>query len=100
MLGLSQQVGRCQLAIAANLVGDDEGLRRTGEQIDADATIMLALGFRDEPVAWSDEDVDWFDRLGPQCHRPDRLNTAQSIDLVGAAHHLGRYDLMCRSAVE
>jgi hypothetical protein len=92
VLGLAEQVGGGELAVAADLVGDHQRLGRAGEQIDAHPAEELALGLRHEGVAGSDEDIDRRDRLGAQRHRADRLDAAQRIDVVSACQHLRRDD--------
>ena len=99
MLGLAEQVGRAHFAVDA-VVGDDQRLGRTGEQIDADAAEQLALGLRHIGVAGTDDHVDRRDRLGAERHGGDRLHAAEHQDLVGAAEMHGGDDRRMRPALE
>ena len=78
MLGLAQQVGGAELAVGADLVGDDQRLGRAGEQVDADAAEQLALGLGDEGVARADQDVDRRDRLRAERPSRHRLDAAEA----------------------
>ena len=91
VLGLAEQVGRAQLGIDG-LVGDHQGLGRPGEQVDADAAEQLALGLGDIGVARPDQHVDGRDARGAERHGADRLDAAETIDLVGAGEVLGGDD--------
>ena len=66
------------------VVGDDEDLRRSGEQVDADLAEQLTLGLGDVGVARSGEEVDPLDRLCAEGQRHDGLDPAEQVDLVGA----------------
>ena len=83
VLGLAEQVGGDEPASAV-LVGDDQDLRRPGEQVDADEAEQLALGLGDVGVAGADEHVDGLEVLDPEGHRGQRLHAAEADDLVGA----------------
>ena len=91
MLGLPQQVGGAHFAVDG-LVGDYQGLGRTGEQVDADAAEQLPLGFRDKGIAGADQHVDALDALSTDRHGADRLDAAEAIDDVGAGEMLGGDD--------
>ena len=56
MLGLPQQVGGAHLRVRG-VVGDDQRLGGTGQQIDTDTAEQLPLGFGDERVAGPDQHV-------------------------------------------
>src|SRR5919204_1467164 len=89
MLRLAEQIGGDHLHVGA-LVGDHQDLRRTGEEIDADAAEKLAFRFRDVRVAGAAKHVHGLDRLRADAHRGDGLHAAQHVDLVRAAeHHCG-----------
>lgn len=60
MLDLSKNIGGGDFRIVADLVSNDQRLGGAGEEVDADAREKLALGFGDESVARTDEDVDPF----------------------------------------
>ena len=83
VLGLPQQIGHHHLGIG-RLVGDNQDLRRPGQQIDADAAEELPLGLGHIGVARPDQHIDARDGLGAQRHRRHRLDAADDIDLVGA----------------
>jgi hypothetical protein len=91
MLGLTQQVGGAEFPVDA-VIGNDQGLGRAGEEIDADTAIELALGLRHEGVARADQHVDGTDRLGSDCHGRNGLDAAEHEDLVGAGKLHGRDD--------
>ncbi len=76
VLGLAEQVGGAHLAVD-RVVGDDQGLGRAGEQVDADAAEQLPLGLGDIGVAGADDHIDRRDRLGAERHRGDRLHAAE-----------------------
>ena len=99
VLGLAEQVGGAHLAVDA-VVGDDQRLGRTGQQVDADPAEQLALGLRHVGVAGADDHVDRADRLGAQRHGGDRLHAAEHVDLVGAAEMHGGDDRRMRPALE
>ena len=99
MLGLPEEVGGADLAVDG-LVGDDEGLGRAGEEVDADAAVELALGFRDIGVARPDQHVDGLDRLGAERHRADRLDAAEAVDHVGAGEVLRGDDRRRRACLD
>src|SRR5581483_6091435 len=98
MLGLPEQVRGADFAVDA-VVGDDQRLRRSREQIDADAAEQLALRFRYIGVAGADDHVDWFDALGAERHGGDGLHAAEHVDLVGAAEMHGGDDRGMRPAL-
>ena len=83
MLSLPKQIGRADFAVH-RLVGDDERLRRAGEQVDADPAEQLALGFRHVSIAGPDKHIHWRNRLSPERHRCDGLDAAEHIDIVGS----------------
>ncbi len=99
MLGLAEQVGGAEFRIDA-VVGDDQGLGRPGEQIDADAAEQLTLGLGHIGVAGADDHVDRRDGLGAERHGGDRLHAAEHEDLVGAAEMHGSDDRRMRTALE
>ena len=45
-----EQIGRAESRASTRVVGDDQGLGRTGEQVDADPAEQLALGLRDKAL--------------------------------------------------
>jgi hypothetical protein len=96
---LPEQIGGADFAIHA-VVGDDQGLGRTGQQVDADAAEQLALGLRHIGVAGADDHVDRRDRLGAERHGGDRLHAAQHVDLIGATEVHGGNDRRMRAAAE
>ena len=77
-----------QISPSTRLVGDDQGLGRAGEEVDADAAVELALGLGDIGVARPDQHVDGLDRLGAERHGADRLHAAEAVDHVGAGEML------------
>ena len=83
MFGLPQQVGGAEFRID-RVIGDQHGLGRAGEQVDADAAVQLALGLGDIGVAGTDQHVDRGDGFGADGHRAHRLHAAQHIDLMRA----------------
>ena len=83
VLGLAEQVGGDDHRVG-RLVGDDEDLRRAGDEVDADLPEQPALRLDDVRVARADEEVDRVDRLGSERERGERLNAAEDVDLVGA----------------
>ena len=83
VLGLAQQVDRDDERVGV-LVGDDQDLGRTGEQVDADLAEQLPLRLGDERVAGAGDQVHPVDRLGADRQRRDRLHAAEQVDLVGA----------------
>ena len=87
VLGLAQQIGGAEFAVDA-VVGDHQRLGRAGEQVDADAAEQLPLGLRDIGVARTDQHVDRGDARGSERHRADRLDAAETVDLVGAGEML------------
>ena len=99
VLGLAEEVGGAHLGID-RLVGDDHGLGRPGEEIDADPPEELPLGLGDIGVAGADQHVDGLDRLRPERHRAHRLDAAQTVDLVRAAHVHRRDDGRVGRALE
>ena len=60
MLGLAEQVGGDDHRVG-RLVGDDEDLRRAGDEVDADLPEQPALRLDDVRVARPDEEVDRVD---------------------------------------
>ena len=72
------------------VIGDDEDLGGSGEQIDADLAEELALGLGDVGVARSGDEVDRCDRLGADRHSGDGLHAAEHVDLVRAGELHGR----------
>ncbi len=84
VLGLSDQIDGGHFGIAG-IVGDDQRLGGTGQQIDADASEQLALGFGDVGVAGADDHVDRRDALGAQRHGGDGLHASDGVDFIGSA---------------
>ena len=99
MLRLAEQIDRRHLGVAS-LVGDDQRLGRTGEEVDPDATEELALRLRDVCVARPHDHVDRCQVLGAERHRGHRLHTAERVDLVRSTEVHGRDDGRVRLAVE
>ena len=83
MLCLTEQVGGDDHRVGG-LVGDDQDLRRAGDEVDADLAEQPALGLDDVRVARADEEVHRVDRLRPERERRERLDAAEDVDLVGA----------------
>ncbi len=83
MLSLREQVRRHQFRVGRG-VGEHRHLRGAGEQVDADPSEQLALGFGDIRVAGSDDHVDGLEPLDPERHRRQRLHAAEREDAVGA----------------
>ena len=83
MLGLAEQVGGDDHRVG-RLVGDDQDLRRAGDEVDAHLPEQPALRLDDVRVARPDEEVDRVDRLRPERQRGQRLDAAEDVDLVGA----------------
>ena len=86
-----------QSSASTRLVGDDERLGRTGEEIDADAAEQLPLRFRHVGVAGANQHVDRPIRSVPMRHRADGLDAAEAIDLVRAGQMLRRDDRRARA---
>ena len=83
VLGLAQEVAGHHDGIG-RIVGDDEDLGRTCEQVDADRAEDLPLGLGDVLVAGPDDHVHRAQRRRPVRHRGERLHAAEAVDLVGA----------------
>ena len=81
MFSLTQQV-RCTNLGICGVVGDDQRLGRTGEQIDADPAEQLPFGFGHERVAGADQHVYRCDRFGAQAHRGHRLDAAEHVEVL------------------
>jgi hypothetical protein len=96
---LAEQIGCAYLAVGA-VVGDDQRLGRTGEQVDADAAEQLPFRFGDIGVARADDHVDGGNALSAERHGSHRLHAAEHEDLVGAAEMHRRHDRRMRTALE
>ena len=88
MLGLRQKIGGDPGGIVL-AVGDDQDLRRAGDEVDADLAEHAALGGGDIGVAGAGDLVDRRDRLRAVGQRGHGLGAADAPDLVGAGD-LGR----------
>ena len=99
MFGLAEQIGCANFAVHA-VVGDDQGLGRAGQQVDADAAEQLALGLRHIGVAGADNHVHRLDALRAECHGRHCLHAAEHEDFVGAAEIHGGNDGRMRTALE
>src|SRR5690606_31855384 len=88
MFGLTQQVGDHHADFGA-VVGDDQYLGWSGEQIDTHPAEKLALGFRHIGVAGPYQHVHRRNRFGTQGHGRDGLYTPKDIDFVGSGHRHG-----------
>ena len=64
-------------------VCDNQDLGRAGEQIYADTPEQQPLGFRDEAVAGTDQDIRLVAGKQAERHRRNALNAAQCQDMVG-----------------
>lgn len=84
VLRLAQQIHRDDERIR-RLVGDDEDLRRSGDQVDPDLPVQLALRLRDVGVARAREEVHALDRLGAEREGRHGLDPAEQVDLVRPA---------------
>ena len=91
MFRLPQQIGCDQFSVHG-VVGDDHGLGRPGEQVDADATIKLPLGFGDIGIARPHQHIDRGDGFGADGHGTDGLDAAQNINLMRPAQMHRRND--------
>ena len=96
MLGLAQQVCGTQFAIY-RVVGNDQGLRRTGQEVDTDASEELTLGLGDIGVAGAYQHVDRLEiaarrTLGSERHQANGLYAAKRQDGIRARHVLGHHD--------
>ena len=98
MLGLAEQVGRDHFHVR-RVVGNHEDLRRPGEQVDADASVKLPLGFGHVRVARSAQHVDRTDGPGAQCHGRDCLHATKDVDLVRAPENHRRNGFRVRFAL-
>ena len=87
---LSQQVGGDHLCVD-RIVGDHQGFRRPGEQINAHLSEQLALGLGHVGVARPDEHVHRCYRAGTQGQGSQRLYAAHDVDLVGSGQVHGRH---------
>ena len=67
---------------SAAVVGDDEDLGRSGEQVDSDLAEQLPLRLSHVGVAWTGDQVDPADGLGAQRQGGHRLHAAEKVDLV------------------
>ena len=70
VLGLRQEVHGTGVGVCG-VVGHDEDFGGAGEQVDAHFAVQLALGVGDEGVAGASDEVDFFDRFGPDGHGGD-----------------------------
>ena len=82
VLGLAEQVDGHGERVGV-LVRDDEGLGRSREQVDADLTEELTLGFGHVGVARAGEHVDAVDGLRAESQSGDGLYPSHHEDLVG-----------------
>jgi hypothetical protein len=91
VLRLAEQVGRDELRVGG-LVRDHDDLGRAGEEVDPDAAEQLPLRFDDVRVPRPCDEVDRSDRLRPQRQRCDRLDAAETVELVrtGEVHRRDR----------
>ena len=89
MLRLTQQVCRADFCING-FIGNHHGLGRTGKEVDANTTKQLSLGFGNKGVSGANQHVHRLNGFGSQCHRTDRLDSAQNVNLVSAAKVHGR----------
>ena len=99
MFSLAEQVGGADFAIDG-LVRDHHGFSRPGKQVDADSAEQLALGFRNESVAWADEDIDRAYARGAQSHGANCLDAAKAIDFVRPRHRLRSDDCASQLSLE
>ena len=84
VLRLAEEVG-CHHFAVAGVVGDDQRLGRSGEQVDPDAAEQLSLGLGDEGVARPYQHIHRLDTLAAERHRAHRLHAAEAVDVVGPA---------------
>src|ERR1019366_4314844 len=99
MLGLPDQIDGGHFGVAG-IVGDDQGLGGTGQQIDADAAEQLALRFGDIGIAGPHDHVDRRDTFGAQRHGSDGLHASDGVDFIGSAKVHGGDDGGMRCALE
>jgi hypothetical protein len=83
VLGLADEIARDDRRVGG-IVRDHADLGRPREDVDADLAEQRALGFRDELVARSDDDVGGLPREETVGERRDRLHAAERHDDVGA----------------
>ena len=84
VLGLAQQVIGQQLWVCA-VVGNEQHLGRTRQQVDADRAEQLSLGLCHKRVAGAAQQVHRpAESLDAVRHRRKRLNAADGVDLVRA----------------
>jgi len=87
-LGLGEQVGRDDLGVGA-LVGHDQDLGGTAEDLDPDAAQELALRLDDVRAARGDDDVHAGDGLGAEGQGRETVDAADGVDLVRAGERHG-----------
>src|SRR5205823_5202438 len=75
MLQLRRQVGGYKIRPGAG-IGDDQDLARSGDAIEPDGSVDLALCQRDVDVAGTNDDVDARNGSGPVSEGGDRLRTS------------------------
>ena len=83
MLALSKKIS-CECLRVGVLVGDDQYFARTGNKVDANLSVALALGLSDVLVAGTDNHVDRKNALGTIGERCNGLHAAESVDFVRA----------------
>ena len=74
----------CECLRVGVLVGDDQYFAGTGNKVDANLSVALALGLSDILVAGTDNHVDRKNALGTIGERCNGLHAAESVDFIRA----------------
>ncbi|OQA41592.1 MAG: hypothetical protein BWY49_00338 [Candidatus Omnitrophica bacterium ADurb.Bin314] len=92
MFCLGQQVAGHEIRVGG-VVRDDRDLARSGDHVDVNEPVDLTLRFRDVGIPRSDDLVDLRDRFGTEGHGADRLDAADTVNLVHAEQVRDREDV-------
>ena len=91
----------CECLRVGVLVGDDQYFAGTGNKVDANLSVALALGLSDVLVAGTDNHVDRKNALGTIGERCNGLHAAESVDFVraGEIHGDKRFGIVRNTVV-